>query len=62
MFYLTTFVICATDIDDAEKKAALLFEDTESRGWRIVLPSPRDWRTNVNDLRLDKLFVGVGPM
>ncbi|KAL5395216.1 hypothetical protein PMIN04_012927 [Paraphaeosphaeria minitans] len=62
MFYLRTFVICATDIEDAEKKAALLFEETESRGWRIVLPSARDWRTNVNDLRLDKLFDGVEPM
>lgn len=62
MVYLTTFVICATDVEDAEKKAAMLFEETESRGWRIVLPNARDWRTNVNDLRIDKLFTGVGPM
>ncbi|KAL1610103.1 hypothetical protein SLS60_001768 [Paraconiothyrium brasiliense] len=62
MFYLTTFVICATDVADAEKKAAILFAETESRGWRIVLPNARDWRPNINDLRLDKLFVGVGPI
>jgi hypothetical protein len=62
MFYLTTFVICAIDVNDAKRKAAMLLEETESRGWRIVLPNARDWRTNVNELKLDKLFVGVGPM
>ncbi|KAF1966521.1 hypothetical protein BU23DRAFT_544186 [Bimuria novae-zelandiae CBS 107.79] len=61
MFYLTTFVICATNLVDAEEKVSILLKETEKRGWRIVLPNARDWRTNVNDLRLEKLFGGVGP-
>ncbi|KAF1953675.1 hypothetical protein CC80DRAFT_494275 [Byssothecium circinans] len=62
MFYLTTFVICASDMEDAEKKAGILLEETEKKGWRIILPNARDWRRDVGDLRLDKLFGGVGPM
>ena len=62
MFYLTTFVICATDVDDAETTIERLLEDTESRGWRIILPSLRDWTRNVEDLKLNKLFNGVQPM
>ena len=62
LFYLTTFVICATDKKDAEEKAATLLRETDKKGWRVVLPQVKDWRTNVNDLRLEKLFSGVGPM
>lgn len=62
MFYLTTFVICATDADDAEKKAGILLEETEMRGWRVMLPNARDWTKGVDDLKLEKLFGGVQPM
>lgn len=62
MIYLTTFVICAVDIEDAEKKARILLEETDDRGWKIVLPNVRDWSTNAKDMRLDKLFGGIGPM
>lgn len=62
MVYLTTFVICATDTKDAEKKAQILLKETETRDWRFILPSVRDWATSVNDLRLDRLFNGIGPM
>lgn len=62
MIYLTTFVICATDSKDAEEKTRILLEETEDRGWRIVLPSVRDWSTSAKDLRLDKLFGGIGPI
>jgi hypothetical protein len=62
MFYLTTFVICAMDMEDAERKAGILLEETEKKGWRVVLPSARDWTKEICELRLDKLFGGVGPM
>jgi hypothetical protein len=62
MFYLTTFVICAADVEDAEKVVSQLLEDTESRGWRIILPSLRDWTRRVEDLKLEDLFNGVQPM
>lgn len=61
MFYLTTFVICAVDREDAYVKSEMLLEETEDRGWRIVLPSPHEWRNNVEDLRLGTLFEGVKP-
>jgi hypothetical protein len=61
LFYLTTFVICATDIEDAERKSATLLEEMEDRGWRISLPRPREWKSNLNDLKLETLFEGVRP-
>ncbi|KAH7070148.1 hypothetical protein FB567DRAFT_573641 [Paraphoma chrysanthemicola] len=61
MFYLTTFVICATDIDDAEHKSATLLEEMEDRGWRISLPRPREWKSVIEELRLDTLYGGTKP-
>ena len=60
-FYLTTFAVCATDIKDAEHKSADLLQEMEDRGWRISLPKPREWKTNMDELRLDALFEGVRP-
>ncbi|KAH7397194.1 hypothetical protein BKA66DRAFT_508978 [Pyrenochaeta sp. MPI-SDFR-AT-0127] len=61
MFYLTTFVICAVDQLDAEDKVAALLEETEDRGWKIVLPRADNWKTDINELKLDKLYEGVRP-
>ncbi|KAH8711892.1 hypothetical protein GQ44DRAFT_689821 [Phaeosphaeriaceae sp. PMI808] len=61
MFYLTTFVICATDMEDAEHKSATLVEEMEDRGWRIKFPRPREWKFDIDDLKLESLFEGVRP-
>jgi hypothetical protein len=61
MFYLSTFVICAIDEEDAERKASTLLEETEDRGWRISIPKIRNWKSNVKDLKLDTLYNGVRP-
>lgn len=61
MFYLSTFVICAVDPADAERKAETLLEETEDRGWRISISKLKDWKSNVQDLRLDALYSGVRP-
>jgi hypothetical protein len=61
MFYLTTFAICATDLEDAEKKSGALLQEMEDRGWRISLPKPREWKKNIDELNLDTLFEGVRP-
>lgn len=62
MFYLTTFVLCAVDKEDAEKKAAMILEEVEKREWRIVMPSLRDWTERIEDLRLGEMFNGVRPV
>ncbi|OAL52600.1 hypothetical protein IQ07DRAFT_585755 [Pyrenochaeta sp. DS3sAY3a] len=61
MFYLTTFVICAVDREDAYAKSEMLLEETDDRGWRIVLPRPNEWKSSLDDLRLDTLFEGIRP-
>lgn len=61
MFYLTTFAICATDIEDGERKAANLLQEMDDRGWRISLPKPRDWKSDLEELKLGELFEGVRP-
>ena len=61
MFYLTTFVICATDIEDGERKTATILEEMEDRGWKATLPKTRHWTTDLDELKLDTLFNGVRP-
>ncbi|KAF2123545.1 hypothetical protein P153DRAFT_426952 [Dothidotthia symphoricarpi CBS 119687] len=61
MFYLSTFVICAVDADDAEHNSATLLEEMEDRGWRITLPRVREWTASVEEMKLEVLFGGVGP-
>jgi len=61
MFYLTTFVICAADRADAEDKAAMLLEETEDRGWRVVLPRSSEWKSDIDELKLNTLYEGVKP-
>ena len=61
MFYMTTFVVCATDVEDAERKSANLLEEMEDRGWKISLPKPREWKSNIGDLKLEQLYAGIKP-
>lgn len=61
MFYLTTFVICATDKDDAERKMVVLLDEMEDRGWRVMLPRPHEWTGDVEGLGLDTLYNGIKP-
>ena len=58
-FYLSTFIICAMDEEDAELKSAELLEETEDRGWRITIPKVRNWKSKIEDLKLDALYSGV---
>ncbi|CAO2658311.1 Nn.00g060340.m01.CDS01 [Neocucurbitaria sp. VM-36] len=61
MFYLTTFVICATDKEDADRKTTILLDEMEDRGWRISLPRTYDWTQDIDELKLETLFSGIRP-
>jgi hypothetical protein len=61
MFYLTTFVICATDQEDGDRKAATILEEMEDRGWRVTLPKIPEWTSDIDELKLELLFNGVNP-
>ena len=61
MFYLTTFVICAEDREDGERKASKILEEMEDRGWRVTLPRTHEWSSDIEELKLDTLFGGVRP-
>ncbi|CBX98999.1 hypothetical protein IAQ61_001276 [Plenodomus lingam] len=60
-FYLTTFVICATDMEDADVKVVQLLDEMDDRGWRVTLPRTHEWTSRLDDLKLETLFNGVGP-
>jgi hypothetical protein len=49
------------DEQDAELKSAELLEETEDRGWRITIPKIRNWKSKVEDLKLDALYSGIRP-
>lgn len=61
MFYLTTFVICATDKEDADRKSTTLLDEMEDRGWKVSLPRTHDWTTDIDELKLGTLFGGIRP-
>ncbi|RII12944.1 hypothetical protein CUC08_Gglean005062 [Alternaria sp. MG1] len=61
MFYLTTFVICATDQDDGDRKMSTILEEMEDRGWRVTLPRLHEWTSDIEELNLEKLYNGIGP-
>jgi hypothetical protein len=61
MFYLTTFVICATDKEDGERKSQTLLEEMEDRGWMVTLPRMADWTSDLEELKCDVLYNGVRP-
>lgn len=61
MFYLTTFVICATDLDDADQKTAILLDEMEDRGWKVTLPHIHEWTSDIDNMKLDTLFGGIRP-
>ncbi|KAF2847502.1 hypothetical protein T440DRAFT_491936 [Plenodomus tracheiphilus IPT5] len=60
-FYLTTFVICATDLEDADSKITQLLDEMDDRGWRATLPCAHEWTSDIDELKLDTLFCGVRP-
>ena len=61
MFYLTTFVICATDQDYGDRKMSTILEEMEDRGWRVTLPRLHEWTSDIEELNLEKLYNGIGP-
>jgi hypothetical protein len=61
MFYLTTFVICATDAEDGERKTTKILEEMEDRGWRVTMPRIHEWTGSVEELKLDTLYNGIEP-
>jgi hypothetical protein len=62
MFYLTTFLICAVDQEDAERATSELLKETKKREWRITLPDVRKWTDKIEDLKLEDIFNGVKPV
>ncbi|KAI4638598.1 hypothetical protein J4E93_009899 [Alternaria ventricosa] len=49
------------DRADAEDQAAMLLEETEDRGWRVVLPRSSEWKSDIDELKLNTLYEGVKP-
>lgn len=61
MFYLSSFFICALDEEDAQRKTEILLEETEDRVWRVSIPEIRNWKSHVQDPKLDALYSGMKP-
>ncbi|KAF1850352.1 uncharacterized protein K460DRAFT_272527 [Cucurbitaria berberidis CBS 394.84] len=61
MIYLNTFVICATNKEDADDNSEIILDEMEDRGWRAFLPLTHSWTTDIDELKLETLFSGVRP-
>lgn len=60
-FYLTTFVVCALDKQDAHKKIRRLFEVAQKHGLRLRVPPVSSWAEDCEKMGLDKIYNGVRP-
>ena len=60
-FVHTTFVVCATGIEDAENKISLIGEEARKHDLKVEIPEPQLWVSDLESLALDVLWSGVQP-
>ncbi|KAK4540487.1 hypothetical protein LTR36_009125, partial [Oleoguttula mirabilis] len=60
-FCQTTFVVCAKEPEDAEANLKTLLAAASEQGWKLSVPPPPLWTTDVDNLDLKRLWAGVPP-
>ena len=48
-------------MEDAERKSITLLDEMEDRGWRATIPRAYEWTSDIDSLKLETLYVGIGP-
>ena len=43
MFYLSSFIICATDESNTEEAMTTVPDEAEEHGWELTIPPVRNW-------------------
>jgi hypothetical protein len=38
-----------------------ILEEMEDRGWRVTLPRLHEWTSDIDELKLEKLYNGIHP-
>lgn len=60
-FLQTTFVVSASHPAEAISNLKTLLAETSKYGWRISVPEPQDWTSDVDGLDLLNLWEGIQP-
>ena len=60
-FYLTTFVVCAVDQENAQANIRQLHEVAQRHGLRLYIPSSSMWAVDYKGIGLDKIYNGAKP-
>ena len=47
MFYLTSFVICATDKTNMRDAMAAILDKAEVHSWKLTIPPLYDWTLDI---------------
>jgi len=62
MFYLRSFIICATNESNTEEAMTTVLNEAEERGWKLIIPPVRNWTSDIQSLNLESTFHGIKPM
>ncbi|KAK3654163.1 hypothetical protein LTR56_004218 [Elasticomyces elasticus] len=60
-FVGTTFVVCASDIASVVENTKALGLAAAVHKWKLSIPEPSSWTTDIKALRLDRLWQGIKP-
>ncbi|KAK5174000.1 uncharacterized protein LTR77_001079 [Saxophila tyrrhenica] len=60
-FFRTTFVMYAADVVEAERNTAAMLEVAKKHGWKLSIPPPESWTSDISELGLDRLWEGIMP-
>lgn len=59
--FQTTFVVSACHPDQATSNLKALLAEIRDHGWRISVPEPQEWTSDVDSLDLGRLWRGIPP-
>ena len=62
MFYLSSFIICATNESNTEEAMTTVLNEAEERDWKLMIPPVRNWISDIQSLNLESTFHGIKPM
>lgn len=61
LFIQTTFVVCATGVEDAQVKVRQIVSEAEKHNWKLSVPTTPFWSSDIESLSLRNACSGIYP-
>ena len=62
MFYLISFVICATNKTNMRDAMAAILDKVEVYSWKLTILPLYNWTSDIQSLNLDRTFYRIRPI